>query len=79
MKLLDEFVRFNPKCPVDNAISSSKLVIEQFESLRSDIGHSMQTDPYDHEEKNFFNYLLVRLRFILSRFGRIISIYEAFL
>ena len=36
-----------------------------------------QEQPYKKEEIEVLNFLLARIRFILSRFGRLISIFEA--
>ena len=82
LKLLDEFIKTDTKLKLDEHIQTSKEVIEQFEQVKMDFAQSQQAKAEDEggvkpEERSVLNYLFVRIRFILSRFGRLISVYEA--
>ena len=79
MKLLDRFIQTDSNPSLDFHMQTSKTVIGEYETLRADFSLSFEKDPnlYAEEELDVIKFLLTHLRFILSRFGRMISMYEA--
>ena len=79
MKLLETFIQTDSNLSLDFHMQTSRISIGEFETLRADFRQSLEKGQkmYAEEELEVIKFLLTRLRFILSRFGRMISMYEA--
>ena len=80
LKLLDQFIKTEAHCSVDLCMNRSTEVIANFQSIREQVKNAEGVQECTMDtDKPFLNSMLNKIRFILSRFARLINLYEAML
>jgi len=66
---------------INESMEKSKEIIGEFEKLKSDYSKrlNMGTRTLTTQEQSFLNFLFTEIRYVLTRFGRLVSIYEVIL
>ena len=80
-QLIDNFVKSTFYDLVGDNMEKSKEIVTEFEKLKSDYGKRVEsgTNLLSAQEQNLLNFLFTKIRYVLTRLGRIISIYDVIL